>query len=94
VRRLVAAFVVVIFTMLSTGDAWSCPDGCQSAMSTTAADKCNSSGACLFCTGGVVSVAAPPSPAPLLTELPAPVFSPALFSTVDVSVPDHPPRRG
>jgi hypothetical protein len=35
VRRLVAAFVVVIFTMLSTGDAWSCPDGCQSAMSTT-----------------------------------------------------------
>lgn len=92
VRRLFAVCLLVVFATLVTTDAVACPDGCQSAGSPSAADHCNGSGACIFCTGGVVQAATLAMPAPLVAEAPAPYFTVLAPPVLPSAVPDRPPR--
>ena len=92
-RRGLAVLVLIVFAGLATTDAVACPDGCQAASSQSAADHCNDTGICLFCTGGVFPATTPPAMAPLITQLPAPVLSIAAAPAFSIGVPDHPPRR-
>jgi hypothetical protein len=91
VGRSLAACLLILFVALATADTFACPDGCQTASSGAAADQCNASGKCVFCTGGIVSygpqvVIAPVTVLPAHEEPgPQPPFRPAL-------VLDHPPR--
>ena len=93
VRRLLAAIVLVVFIGLVTTDAVACPDGCQAAPSGSAADHCNDTGICLFCTGAVVEAIAPVAMAPMITQLPVPVSFADTVSVCSIGVPDRPPRR-
>ena len=92
VRRSLAACLLALFVALVTADSFACPDGCQAASSGAAADQCNASGTCVFCTGGIVAYAPRVVIAPITVVLPAheeprpqPPFPPALAL-------DHPPR--
>ena len=92
VRRLLAACLLVVLVAMATTEGIACPDGCQSAGSPSAADRCNDSGACIFCTGGVVAVATKIVAAPQVPVLPAPlspIVAPAILPS---AVPDRPPR--
>src|SRR6185369_15364937 len=92
VRRLLAACLLVTFAALATVDMVDCPDGCQSASSPSSADRCNASGACIFCTGGVV-VGVTEAPItqliPIRSAAELPSLRPPLTPT---SVLEHPPR--
>ena len=55
VRRSFAAFLLIFFVALVTADTFACPDGCQTASSGVAADQCNASGKCVFCSGGILA---------------------------------------
>jgi len=92
VRQLLAACLLVLFAALATADAFACPDGCQLASWGAAADQCNASGTCVFCSGAIV-VHAPevviepvtePAPAQVVAQ-PEPLLLPA-------PALDHPPR--
>jgi hypothetical protein len=92
VRHLVAACLLVLFAALATADTFVCPDGCQMAASGAAADQCNASGKCAFCTGSIVTYALQVVTAPVTRPSPAqelpqqvPPLQPALAL-------DHPPR--
>ena len=85
--------MLVVFAGLAATDAVACPDGCQTASSQSAADRCNDTGMCLFCTGGVVEATTPDGIAPPITQLPAPVLSIVAVPVLSLAVPDHPPRR-
>ena len=92
VRRLVAISLLVLFAALVTTDAIACPDGCQSASCQMATDHCNGLGICVFCSGGVVPVAAELALVPVVTELPAPHVCASALPVPSTAVPDHPPR--
>jgi hypothetical protein len=92
VRRLLAACLLVVFATLATTDAVACPDGCQSAGSPTGADRCNATGNCVFCTGGVIQLAEHTAIAPQFVALPAPVFADQTPPILSAAVLDHPPR--
>jgi hypothetical protein len=92
VRRIFVAFFIVVFATLATTDGVACPDGCQSATSPTAADHCNDSGICFFCTGAVVTTSALPV-TPFMTQLPAPDLPVVAVPACSIEIPDHPPRR-
>jgi hypothetical protein len=67
--RILATLVLVCFTAFVVADGFFCQDGCRQASSPDAADRCDSSGACVLCTGGCAQ--------------PGPAFSyivPALFA--------------
>jgi hypothetical protein len=92
VRRSLAACLVILFVALATADTLACPDGCQTASSGAAADQCNASGQCVFCSGGIVAHARHVAMPPVIVLLAAreepsqqPPFPPALAL-------DHPPR--
>src|SRR6185295_10945762 len=92
VRRLLAVCLLVLFAALATADTFACPDGCQTAPSGAAADQCNSSGQCVFCTGGIVAHAPHNFIEPITTPVsvqdvaqPEPPAQPTLAL-------DHPPR--
>jgi hypothetical protein len=92
VRRLLAACLLVVFAALATTDAFACPDGCRTAASPTAAEHCNVTGNCVFCTGGLMTFAIAPVPTPLFVFLPSSeLASPAPTLPPPVSL-DHPPR--
>jgi hypothetical protein len=85
-------YLLVLFAVLATADTFACPDGCQSASSGAAAAQCNASGACVFCTGGIVThdpqlITAPLTSTSAAHEVPQqePLTPPALAL-------DHPPR--
>jgi hypothetical protein len=91
VRRSLALCLLVLFVALVTADTFACPDGCQTASSGAPADRCNASGKCVFCTGGIATrdqqlVIAPTSTS-AAQEVPQqePLAQPALGL-------DHPPR--
>jgi hypothetical protein len=92
VRRLLAACLLVLFAGLATADTVACPDGCQAASSRAAADQCNATGQCVFCTGGIVTHAPQVVIEPLAGSLPVrevlqqepPIHPPLAL--------DHPPR--
>ena len=91
--RAAAAVIVVIFAFLLTTEAFACPDGCESASSSSASDQCNTTGKCIFCTGAVAVAATGVALVPLFeradTRTP-----PAPEHPVTRSLPlDHPPRR-
>ena len=91
-RRLIAACLLVVFAALATTDAVACPDGCQAASTPGAADQCNATGNCLFCTGGVVAVAADVAIAPLTVSWSPQVLPVPQRPLRYASVPEHPPR--
>ena len=92
VRRLLAACLLVVFAALATTDIFACPDGCQTAASPTAAEHCNVTGNCVFCTGGLMTFAIAPIPTPLFVLLPSSeLATPPPTLPVPVSL-DHPPR--
>jgi len=92
VRRLIAACLLAVFAMLATADAYACPDGCQSASSASAADRCNSSGQCVFCTGAVVALAPHVLLEPISETLPTRDAQDPTAPFAPGTVPDHPPR--
>jgi len=92
VRSLLAACSLVVFVALATTDTFACPDGCQTAGSAAAAEHCNVTGNCVFCTGGLVTFAIAPIPTPLFFSLPSSDLAtppPPLRLPVPL---DHPPR--
>ena len=92
VRRLLAACLLVVFAALATADTFACPDGCQTAASPTAAEHCNVTGNCVFCTGGLVTFASAPVATPLFVLLPSSeLATPPPILPLPVSL-DHPPR--
>jgi hypothetical protein len=92
VRRLLAACLLVVFAALATTDIFACPDGCQTAASPTAAEHCNITGNCVFCTGRLMTFAIAPIPTPLFVLLPSSeLATPPPTLPVPVSL-DHPPR--
>jgi hypothetical protein len=92
VRRPLAACLLVVFAALATTDTFACPDGCQTAASPTAAEHCNVTGNCVFCTGGVVTFAIASVPTPLFVSLPSSELT-TLPPTLSLPVSlDHPPR--
>jgi len=93
VRRWLAVCLLALFAVLVAADAFACPDGCQSADSQPTADRCNATGVCVFCTGGVAAVATPIAIAPLFTTLPVSSPLAPAFPVLSGAVLDHPPRR-
>jgi hypothetical protein len=91
-RRLVVACLLAVFAILATADAFACPDGCQSARSASAADRCNDSGQCVFCTGAVVVHAPQLMLEPISEALPTKDVQDPQASFPPVTVPDRPPR--
>jgi len=91
-RRFLVACLLVVFASLATIDTVACPDGCQSASSSSAADRCNDTGGCLFCSGGVVVVSAHIVMAPLTAVLPASLHTTPAPPLRSAAVPDRPPR--
>jgi len=92
VHRLLAVCLLLVFAALSTTDALACPDGCQAAATSSAADHCNATGTCLFCTGGVASVAKVIAVAPLTASWPPQGLPVSQRPLRVAAVPDHPPR--
>jgi len=92
VRRVVAAYLLAVFAILATADGFACPDGCHSASSAPAADRCNASGQCVFCTGAVIARASQVVLKPLADALPARDVQDAQAPFPPVTVPDRPPR--
>jgi hypothetical protein len=90
--RVLAALVLVCFTTLVAADGFVCPDGCRQASSPDAADRCDGSGVCVFCTGGC----AQPGPAatPILLAVIAGGSDFRLLSVLSRALPPvyHPPR--
>jgi hypothetical protein len=92
VRRFLAACLLTMFAALATADTFACPDGCESANTPSAADHCNVTGSCVFCSGGVVALAIPAPSVDLLLAVADPsdrVLRPAFRPA---SALDHPPR--
>jgi len=92
VRRLLTACLLVVFGALATADTFACPDGCQTAAFPTAAERCNVTGNCVFCTGGVVTIAAAPVPSPAFVLLPLPDLGTPPTPDRPSGSLDHPPR--
>jgi hypothetical protein len=92
VRRFLAAWLLVVFAALATGDALACSDGCKHAGTVTAADECTAMGGCVFCTGSVIPAAKHVAVAPVIAVVPAPVVSVNTPLVLPRTVPDHPPR--
>jgi len=91
-RKTLLAALLVAFVAVAMADTFVCPDGCESAATASAANSCNTSGACVFCTGGAVLHAAELLGGPCVSSLPS-VERPAVTPRQSViSVPDQPPR--
>ena len=90
--RFIAACLLVVFAALAATDAFACPDGCQSASSPFAADRCNASGTCVFCTGGALLGSADVAVTRLTPAPPVPELSTVAPSHTPANVLDHPPR--
>jgi hypothetical protein len=90
--RILAALVLVSFTALVVADGFFCQDGCRQASSPDPGDLCDSSGACVLCTGGC----AQPGPA-ISYILPALIAGDTDFPVLSIlarALPPvyHPPR--
>lgn len=91
-RPFLGVCVLIVFATLASADGLACPDGCQAATSTSAADHCNASGSCVFCTGALVMLDANPVAAPTFACVSATdheEFNASLRSPASV---EHPPR--
>lgn len=86
--------MVVVFAVLATADTFVCPDGCESASSTSvsATDGCSASGTCVFCTGGLVVIAADPLVAPLIAAVVVPAPPASDHPLCPAAALDRPPR--
>jgi len=89
---VLAACLLVVFAALATTDSFACPDDCQTAASPAAADHCNVTGNCVFCTGGVVTLAAAPVPSPALVSVPSPDLATPPTPHRLAAALEHPPR--
>jgi hypothetical protein len=92
VRRLVAVYVLAVFAVLAIADGFACPDGCHSASSAPAADRCNASGQCVFCTGAVIARASQVVLKPIADAFRTGDVQDAQAPFPPVTVPDRPPR--
>jgi len=89
--RVLAALVLVCFTILVVVDGFFCPDGCRQASSPGAAHQCDVS-ACVLCAGGC----AQPGPAVshILLAVIAVSTDSSVVSVLARALPSvyHPPR--
>ena len=91
-RLFLAVCLLVIFATQVATDAVACPDQCRSAAAQDGVDPCNTTNACVFCSGGAVLFAADVVVTRVTLSLP--VAQPEVIAPPRsaVNVPDRPPR--